>query len=361
MAVVRRKVPIQVSIALRFEYQRNGKSTRELAREYGFLQTAVYRHATRPIPTVNEPPPVDRRRFNRGRPRILTQRDERDIKRAITALRVSEGLSFSAQQVCAESGVQCSRKSVSKYLHRHGYRKRSLRKKGQLTLKDRQLRVKYAKETRIHGIDYWRGIAMYLDGVSFVHKVNAFLKARNHGNVGYRTRSEGLKVTAKGEKEGKNGKSATFFVGVSHGQGVVFCSQFLGRCNGEKFSQWVTERFPAVFTRVNKGKQVLQDGCPVQNSAVVQHAFNNMGVQVVSIPARSPDLNPVENVFHNIRQELRKQALHGRIVKETYAQFCMRVRRTILDYSAEIIDKTIDTMPKRLDEIIASRGFRTKY
>ena len=189
------KIPIETSIALRIEYQREGKSTRQLSREYGYPQSTIYRHAIRPMPTADQPDTLDRRKFNKGRPRLLSARDERNITRAVNSLRVSEGLSFSADQILAESGVTCSRRTISKYLHRMGYKKRHLRKKGQLTANDRYIRVQYARQYQAnHRETFWKDdVAMYFDGVGFVYKTNPYTKARNHGNTGYRKISEGLK------------------------------------------------------------------------------------------------------------------------------------------------------------------------
>jgi len=41
-------------------------------------------------------------------------------------------------------------------------------------------------------------------------------------------------------------------------------------------------------------KGFLQDGCPRQNSRVAQKVWTWLGYEVVKIPARLPDLNPIE-------------------------------------------------------------------
>ena len=359
-----KKMPMVTSVALRFEYQRQGKSTRQLSREYGFPQSTIYRHAVRPIPTAEQPAPVDRRKFNKGRPRLLDARDERNITHAVNSLRESEGLSFSADQVLAESGATCSRKSMSTYLHRLGYKKRQLRKKGQLTASDRRVRVRYARKYQANrrNSTFWKDeVVMYFDGVSFVHKKNPYMKALNHGNTGYRKVSEGLKITAKGSKEGKNGKPASFYVGITYDHGMSFCHQYQGRNCGAVFADFAKEFFPATFNHVQKGNKFVQDGCPVLNSGAVKDAYNDMGYEVISIPARSPDLNPVENIFNLVRRDLRKQAIDQKICNESYDAFCTRVRQTLQRFPVDIINKTIETMAKRLRQVIASQGYRTKY
>jgi len=105
----------------------------------------------------------------------------------------------------------------------------------------------------------------------------------------------------------------------------------------------------------------LQDGDPSQNSALAREAMDVVGCRLFKILARSHDLNPIENAFHNIRKKILEDGIDKRIEKETYDQFCSRVHKTILEYSSATIDRTIDSMPKRVDMIIKNKGLRTKY
>ena len=358
-----RKISIETSISLRIEHQRYGRSSRALAAEYGLPQRTVMNHAVKPIPTTHVPPPVDNRKNNPGRPKKIDDRGVRTITRSIKYLRTAEGLSFTADDIRRRANLLCaSRRTVARYLNKIGYKKRQLRRKGQLTEKDRRRRYQYALYQRRNSPDdAWKGIAMYLDGVSFVHKTNPAMCARYHANVGYRTRQEGLKITGKGAKEGVAGKTATFMVGISYGKGVVMCRQWFGKWKGANWAPYVEQEFPEVFERIGKGNKFVQDGDPIQNSKIVREALSRIDLDIVSIPARSPDLNPIENMFNLIRQELHQQAKDKNIVRETFAQFSQRVNTTLLRFPPALIDSTIASIPKRLRAIISSKGHRTKY
>lgn len=80
-----------------------------------------------------------------------------------------------------------------------------------------------------------------------------------------------------------------------------------------------------------------------------QEAIAAVGGRKFTIPARSPDLNPIENIFHNIKRQLQDDALSKRITKETYTQFCARIKATLLNFSPEIIDRKIASMDQRID------------
>ena len=67
-----------------------------------------------------------------------------------------------------------------------------------------------------------------------------------------------------------------------------------------------------------------------------------IGVRMFAIPPRSPDISPVENLFHLLQKELTKQALERKIRHETFTEFSSRVKDTISNFSASTIDKIIN-------------------
>ena len=105
----------------------------------------------------------------------------------------------------------------------------------------------------------------------------------------------------------------------------------------------------------------LQDGDPSQNSSVARAAWSSMGAELFRIPARSPDVNPIEDLFKIVKNRLQKDALKKNITRESFEEFSKRVRQTILNIDTVTIDKIIASMNKRIDLIIIKKGGRTKY
>ena len=79
------------------------------------------------------------------------------------------------------------------------------------------------------------------------------------------------------------------------------------------------------------------------------------------IPPRSLDLNPIENIFHVLRNLLDDEAESCNITCETFNQFKGRVLRTLESIDIKLIDKTIESMSKRIDAVFACKGGRSKY
>lgn len=118
-----------------------------------------------------------------------------------------------------------------------------------------------------------------------------------------------------------------------------------------------------MFKRANKGtyKLWIQDNDPSQNGASVQNALKEMGAELSSIPARSPHIYPIENVFNLVKKQLHMQALQNNITQETYKEFCIPVINTIAQFPSKRIDTVIDTLDRRMDLIVKKNGNRIKY
>jgi len=134
-----------------------------------------------------------------------------------------------------------------------------------------------------------------------------------------------LTVTAKGKKEGT--KTSNFMVGISYDRGVVLCHKYSGTITGEKLENIVKESFgEALKNSISpRGKRILLDGCPQQNSRRALKAYESVGALIMKIPPRSPDLNPIENFFNLAKRALRQQAIESKITCETFEAYGNRV------------------------------------
>ena len=236
---------------------------------------------------------------------------------------------------------------------------------GTVSKVDEEKRLKFAQKSDKLPPTFWsEGISFYLDGTGWVHKTNPSQYARTLRTRTWKKRGESLhrECTSKGKKEGVGGKMAKFMVAIAHNKGVIKCYHY-DSINGEVFASFIKEHFPAMFQNSSnpKGKLFLQDGDPSQNSKLAMDAMDAVGCRLFKIPPRSADLNPIENTFHLIGKVIQKEAIEKNITKETYVQFCKRTKAHDLAFSPEIIDRTIESMPRRIKEVIKVRGRRTKY
>jgi len=93
----------------------------------------------------------------------------------------------------------------------------------------------------------------------------------------------------------------------------------------------------------------VQDGNPSQNAASVQKELRKIKARVFSIHPRSPDMNPIENVFQLERKQLNRDAIRPNIIKQSYEEFQNRIKQTFLQFLTQIIDNIIKSMNKQIE------------
>ena len=55
-----------------------------------------------------------------------------------------------------------------------------------------------------------------------------------------------------------------------------------------------------------------------------------LGAKKFSIPARKPDMNPIENVFNYVRIKLHEESLNRNITFKNFEEYCARVKIMLL-------------------------------
>lgn len=354
------------SVEMAVLHQQGKETISRIVKRYKqYSRASVYRHASVPL---NSSPPIDKRTLNEGRPRLVSPRGSRAVTKEIPRQRKQVG-SFTSKRVQTASGkINVSNRTVRRTLNRANYGYLRTRRKGILTAKDLVDRLKWAKRVRRlwpNGSErLWKqGICFYLDGTGFVYKTNPFDQATSPKAREWRLPGEALnrECTSKGAKEGK--KQCRFMVCMSYGKGVVKCVRYKGRINSEKFCAFLDEHLDGAFKASShpNARRFLMDGCPVQNSKASREKLRLLKAKVVKIPARSPDLNPIENLFNLVSVAITDQTIARHITRETEDEFEKRIVDLILSFPAEKIDKIIDTMPGRVDLIIKAKGQRIRY
>lgn len=361
------RINTKLSIYLKYLHKEGNIGIRELWRRYpSFSLATIQRHATADI-NLTMDNGSKKQGNKRGRKKMVDARGERSLLRALRNNR-ENGIAFTSKRLQVESGLTyTSNRTVRRTLNKFGYKHLQARRKGLMSRDDLKKRKKFARNmTKNYDNElFWKNeLSFYLDGTSWVFKTNPFDQASTCQAKVWRKESEGLNFgcTSKGKKAGYGGKTIHFFVSISYTKGVISCEQY-EKLTGEYFAGFVKKQFRRIFKKSNNpnGNLFLQDGDPRQNSKVVQKELTKIGVNCFPIPPRSPDINPIENLFHLVDVQLQKDALLLNITKESEEQFSSRVRKTLLDFPADKIDRIIDSMAKRMVMLLKNNGQRLKY
>ena len=91
---------------------------------------------------------------------------------------------------------------------------------------------------------------------------------------------------------------------------MIICEAY-DKLDGAYFAKFIDDNFENMFATADKGPRRLwlQDGDPSQNSNKACMAMERARCELLKIPPRSPDLNPIENIFKFVSDALREQAI----------------------------------------------------
>ena len=108
----------------------------------------------------------------------------------------------------------------------------------------------------------------------------------------------------------------------------------------------------------------MQDNAPIHRAHSVQDWFLEMGIPVADWPPFSPDLNPIEHIWHHLK----------RLVLEMYPELegmgkgeeAIRALENALIEAWEalpdqLFEQVADSMPYRVAAVVKAKGWHTKY
>jgi len=109
----------------------------------------------------------------------------------------------------------------------------------------------------------------------------------------------------------------------------------------------------------------VQDNAPIYTSHLVHNTLSYWGITVLANwPPYSPDLNPIEHLWPRLKEaiyDLRPNL--DSITNKDEQQVVLNgvLPRAWLQIPVDVINKVLDSMPKRLQAVIDAQGWHTKY
>ena len=106
------------------------------------------------------------------------------------------------------------------------------------------------------------------------------------------------------------------------------------------------------------GNYIFQDdGAPCHRAKTVKAYLSENNIHTINDwPGQSPDLNPIENLWAIMKFHVRRSMPKNRteLIEAVLRSWHHAVSKLTLE-------KLVESMPRRLKSVIASRGFPTKY
>ena len=124
------------------------------------------------------------------------------------------------------------------------------------------------------------------------------VSVKNHSGNGIR----GKKVY--GEISGKCFKRESFIAGLAQGN-LIATMCFEGTCHTELFNEWLEK---LLLPQIGPNKVLVLDNASFHNSRKTRALVEIFGCELLFLPPYSPDLNPIENCWANLKAKIRKFA-----------------------------------------------------
>ena len=135
----------------------------------------------------------------------------------------------------------------------------------------------------------------------------------------------------KGSRELVVGIRLHFVVAITYGKDVIPAEEY-EEMNAEFFALFIRWNFLGSFEIAGKtpndSKTFVIENDASQTSAKVRAVMEQSGVTLQTIPPRSPDLNPIENKFHEVRKRMKLAGKPNNVQHQTWDEFVSFVKFT---------------------------------
>ena len=137
-------------------------------------------------------------------------------------------------------------------------------------------------------------------------------------------REYGRSVRGRNVEDTKRGRSFhrvnVVAAQVHDGKGVKkiapLCYQ--GSMTGERFEAWFKD---SLISEVAKGSTIIMDNASFHRKNELQKICDQSGVDLLFLPPYSPDFNPIEKTWANMKRELRDSAPLCKLIETAIYQY----------------------------------------
>ena len=297
-----------------------------------------------------------------GAPKKLTQRDLTHIERHVRHDREQRRQPLG--EIILDLNLPVSTYTLKRSLvYDLGLGHRIERKTPWLSKAQKAARLAFAKEHISWGLDEWRRVIFsdemgmqtganqkavyvwrypeeeYLEDCCGATVIPGFQKIKVWGAMRYGALSE---LVVMPEKEGQGKLNAVEYTAII--------------LDGELLDFWMRSMEEEGYVLV------MEDGAPYHKGAASlrRKEYEKMGWigwGPGTWPSNSPDLNPIENLWHVLRSNIRKRKRQPRTAEE----LALALQEEWKKLDMKVVQALIDSMPRRMQAVIDAKGGCTHY
>lgn len=286
-----------------------------------------------------------------GRPRAVSERGERQIARLVTSGQCHTAVD--TQQLLRESeGEAVSSRTVRRIFRRIGLVARVKRRKPLLQKRHLQARLCFAKKCANWTVVDWRRV-IYSDESKFTIFGSG---RRQHCWV-----KPGAPLsTAHVQPTAKHGGGSIMVWGCLTSQGVGNLCRIIGGLDAELYCRILGDDLKGTLSyyHFNPSEVTFQhDNDPKHTAKRTKRWLGDNHIRVLDWPAQSPDLNPMEHLWEEVKRRMSNLSKKPRSKDELWD----RLQDVWNGIEPSVCAKLVDSMPARIQAVLDAKGGYTRY
>jgi transposase len=320
-----------------------GLSTREIAKKCKVSSSTVQKFRKIHCPNVEIK--------KGGRPKKLTLQDKRFCVRALTSGKAKTATEVT-NKLKESMGVSVSVKTVTRALNQAGLASGEKKTKPLLSRKNIKARLEFARAHKYWTVEDWKCIIW-----SDETKINRF---QSDGRSWYWKR-EGNQLQHHHVKQTvKHGGGSIMIWGCMTAEGPGNMCKIDGTMDQYLYKTILEDDLLKTidFYQLDAQKVIFQhDNDPKHKAKSVKEWLETQDFQVLEWPAQSPDLNPIENLWSNLKRRLSQYESPPKGILELWERIEVEWGKIEKDTCL----KLIESMPKRMKSVIKAKGMWIDY
>ncbi len=319
-----------------------GKTSRNIATILPVSRTTVQ--------TIAKARNIDLKSKGGGRKK-MTSRDEKFCAKQIVS-GASKSVSELTKTLKEIHQINVDRRTVARALNRRGLRAGEKKKKPGLSQKNIRARLEWARERKNWTVEDWNRVIF--SDESKINRFNSDGRSwcwfRDVNQLEDRT----VKITFK------HGGGGVMVWGCMTSKGVGYLCKIEGNMDQHLYKTILEEDLMKTmeFYELDPEEVIFQhDNDPKHKSKSVQEWLTNQEFGVLPWPAQSPDLNPIEHLWSEVKRKLNKFESPPKGMLELWE----RIQTTWNDITPQTCQNLIASMPRRITDVIKAKGRWTKY
>jgi len=321
----------------------SGTSMRDIKSSLGVSTSVISKISSQYCPNLPRNPP--------GRPRKLTAKNVNYALRLITS-RQADTAPHVTRTLKNITNQSLSSQTVRRYLKREGMKAIVKKKRPLLKDKHKEARYDFALEHKDWTVEDWKRVVW-----SDETKIN-------------RMGSDGRNWVWKGPGEELNdrlvdgtvkfGGGSLMIWGCMLWDGPGFACKIDGRMDGDLYIKIMEDELKESLAYYNKqvGDVIFQqDNDPKHTCKKAKAWFQDQGFKVLTWPAQSPDLNPIEHLWYHLKRRLGDYEEPASGILQLWERVQVEWDRI----EPEVCQNLIESMPRRIAAVLKAKGGYTKY